>query len=161
MAYHIYTTRALVLSYTPIREADRLYVLLTEDLGLIRASAMSVRKEVSKLRGSLEPVSLSTVSLVKGKDFWRITSAETIKRINTSPELARPLSLLEKLVQGETPHPELFKAVLEGIERGEEETRLVATILFHLGYLKEADLNLTGKGLIKAINHGLQSSGLT
>jgi DNA repair protein RecO (recombination protein O) len=161
MAYHIYTTRALVLSYTPVREADRLYSLLTRDLGLIRAGALAVRKEASKLRGSLEPLTLATVSLVKGKEFWRITSAESIKRIEVKEELARPLALLEKLVQGESAHPELFDTIEEGINGGEGEVRLVANMLYHLGYLQKSDLDLDEKNLIKAINKGIEASNLS
>lgn len=161
MAYHIYTTRALVLSYTPVREADRLYSLLTRDLGLLRASALAVRKEASKLRGSLEPITLATVSLVKGKEFWRITSVESIKRIEVKEELARPLALLEKLVQGESAHPELFDTVEEGIKESEGEVRLVANMLYHLGYLQKSDLDLDEKKLVQAINQGIQASNLS
>jgi len=41
------------------------------------------------------------------------------------------------------------------------ETNLVSKILFHLGYLKESDMALGQKSLIKAINNGLQNSHLT
>ncbi len=155
MSYHIYTTKGLVLSERPLKEADRLYSILTRDFGLVRAHAIGVRKGVSKLRGSLEPVSLSTVSLVRGKEFWRLTSAELIKSFKKS----KPLVLLEKLVAGEAPHPELFDIVEKHIESG--ETTLVSQILYHLGYLKKEDLNLPEKELIKAINEGLQHSHLT
>ncbi len=165
-----------MLSERPLKEADRIYSILTRDLGLVRASATGVRKEVSKLRGALEPFSLSSVSLVRGKDFWRLTSAELLQKLPATESLARPFSLLEKLVQGESAHPELFDAIEKGVmglnlagskiqrgEKGEElfEPRLVATILYHLGYLKQEDLNLDKKGLIKAINDGLSQSQLT
>ena len=155
MSYHIYTTKGIVLSERPIKEADRLYSILTRDFGLVRAHAIGVRKSVSKLRGSLEPVSLSTVSLVRGKEFWRLTSAELIKSLKKS----KPLELLEKLVVGEASHPELFDAVEKYIES--DETTLVSQILYHLGYLKSEDLKLSKKELIKAINEGLQHSHLT
>src|ERR1035437_3304544 len=119
MSYTIHTTPALVLSSQPYREADRLYSLLTRELGLIRASAQGVRKEHSKLRGSLEPISLSTVSFVKGKEFWRITSSKVDENIsiklNNNKKLLKVITqafaLLEKMIQGETPHPELFDAL--------------------------------------------------
>ena len=169
MSYHIYTTRSIVLSERPLREADRVYTVLTRDLGLVQATALGVRKEASKLRGNIEPFSLSNVSLVRGKEYWRATSAEFIQSISSVPAIARALSLLEKLVQGESHNPELFDAVLnlavqppsDAIDDEMFEIRLVSKILFHLGYLKEADLNLDKKELIKAINHGLQQSHLT
>lgn len=154
MSYYIYTTRGIVLSERPIREADRLYSILTRDFGLVRAHAIGVRKGVSKLRGSLEPISLSTVSLVRGKEFWRLVSAEHIKSFKKS----QPLVLLEKLIAGESAHPELFDIVEQYIES--DEVTLVSQILFHLGYLKSEDLALPEKELIKAINEGLQQSHL-
>lgn len=165
MSYHIYTTKGIVLNSRPWRESDRIYSILTRELGLIKATAIGVRKEASKLRGALEPFILSTISLVRGREYWRATSAESLRNISSSPAIARPLDLIEKLVQGEMPHTELFDAVEEAIFQLEDEERfeigLVSKILFHLGYLKEADLDLDKKALIQAINDGLHSSHLT
>ena len=111
MSYSIHTTKGLVISQRALREADRVYSILTRDLGLIRATATGVRKGHSKLRGLIEPISLASVSLVRGKEFWRITSAELIERIGSTEKLLKPLAVLEKLVQGEAPNPELFDAV--------------------------------------------------
>lgn len=153
-----------MLSERPIREADRIYSILTRDLGLIHATAIGVRKEHSKLRGSIEPFSLSSISLVRGKEHWRATSAESIQSIHASPTIVKPLALLEKLIQGEASHPELFDMVEQAILSGEldemSEIRLVSKILFHLGYLKEGDLTLDEKSLIKVINEGIQASHL-
>lgn len=166
MSYHIYTTKGLILSVWPHKEADRIYSILTRDFGLVRAVALGVRKEASKLRGSLEPYSISTISFVKGREFWRITSAQTIEKIYPKPEVARPLVLIERLVQGESAHPELFDVIdkyLTSKETMDEEfeTKLVAQILFELGYLKKEDLTLDKKALIQAINEGLKHSHLT
>ena len=165
MSYHIYTTTGLVLSERPLREADRVYSILTRDLGLVRATATGVRKSTSKLRGSLEPVTLADISLVRGKEYWRITSAQTRRRVALKVALLRPLALLEKLVQGESAHPELFDAVEEFLTHPEPEgelfePRFVATMLYHLGYLKEEDLKLGKAALVKAINEGLRQSQL-
>ena len=165
MSYHIYTTRGIILSERSVREADRIYTIMTRNLGLVRATAIGVRKESSKLRGNLEPLSLSTISFVKGKDYWRLTSAEFVQSISSAPAIARPLALIEKLVQGEAPNPELFDAVEKSVlspELCDEmfETNLVSKILFHLGYLKESDMALDKKSLIKAINAGLRASHL-
>lgn len=154
-----------MLSEKAFQEADRVYNILTRDLGLIRASAIGVRKESSKLRGALEPFSLSLVSLVRGKEYWRITSAQILKPIGVTPSLAKPFSLLEKLVQGEEAHPELFDTIESAISSTDFnetfEINLVAQILHKLGYLREEDLGLEKKELIKAINDGLQVSQLT
>ncbi|PIP55530.1 MAG: hypothetical protein COX06_02665, partial [Candidatus Zambryskibacteria bacterium CG22_combo_CG10-13_8_21_14_all_42_17] len=163
MSYHIYTTKGVILGERSIREADRVYSILTRDFGLLKVTAMGVRKESSKLRGSLEPFSLSNISLVRGKEYWRITSAVVIKNISASSAIARPLVLVLRLVQGEAPNPELFDAVEEAILSGEHhddmfEVNIVSKIIFHLGYLKESDMFLEKKPLIKAINEGIQAS---
>ena len=174
MSYHIYTTNGIVLSSRPAREADRIYNILTREFGLIRATALGVRKEKSKLRGSLEPFILSRISLVRGKEYWRVTSVESLRSIPALPAIARPLVLLEKLIQGEAPNPELFDAVEGSLKNttiyhseGDKENdgemfevKLVSRILFHLGYLKESDLALEEKALVKAINEGIQASNL-
>lgn len=165
MSYHIYTTKGLVISARPVREADRIYSILTRDFGLLRAIAGGVRNSTSKLRGSLEPLSLANISLVKGKERWRITSVEQVRKIRSLPEITRPLVLLEKLVQGEEAHPELFDVVESALEGdpifGEgDEIVLVARILHALGYLEESDLQLGKTALVKAINQGLKESGL-
>ena len=168
MSYHVYTTKGIVLSERGVGEADRIYSILTRDLGKLHAKATGVRKGVSKLAGHIEPFSLSLISFVKGKDYWRLISAQSLESLPSLPVIAGPLSLLEKLVQGEEPHPELFDAVEStladmskpGFDSEMFETRLVSQILFHLGYLKESDLILDKKELIKAINEGLQASNL-
>ncbi|MEK7148239.1 MAG: DNA repair protein RecO [Patescibacteria group bacterium] len=166
MSYHIYNTKGIILSERSVREADRIYSILTRELGLIRATAQGVRKEASKLRSALEPFSLSLISLVRGKEYWRITSAQFVQNISSIKELIKPLSLLERLVQGEDPHRELFDVIEEAInfagDRDEMfEIQLVAKILYQLGYLQKSDLNLNKKALIQAINKGIQASQLT
>ena len=158
MSYHIYNTKGIILSERPLGEADRIYSILTRDLGLVKARALAVRKINSKLRGDLEPLTLANVSLVRGNEYWRATSAEVIARISATDAILQPLALVEKLNQGEQIHPELFDAVERNLDSG--EITLVSQILHHLGYLKEADLNLDRKSLIQAINKGLNSSHL-
>lgn len=166
MSYHIYTTKGIILSKADWKEADRVYNILTRDLGLIRATATGVRKEASKLRGALEPFQISLVSVVRGKDHWRITSAQALASIPSLPEVARPFSLFEKLVPGESVHPELFDTVEDFLDSRDPlddmfETHLVAHMLYHLGYLTKDALELDKLSLIKAINQGLQASHLT
>lgn len=163
MSYHIYTTQGITLSYRPSREADRIYSILTRDLGLIRATALGVRKEASKLRGSLEPITLAQISLVRGKEYWRVTSVESSVRVEPRAEILRPLALLERLVQGEAVQPELHETVERFLLAKPEEdleSLFVANILWQLGYIKESDLNLPREDLVKAINAGLHESHL-
>jgi len=164
MAYHIYTTKGIVLSSRPSREADKMYSILTEDLGLVHARAGGVRLEKSKLRGFLEPYALVNVSLVRGKAEWRLTSAELVETFPLSLHIARPLALIERLIVGEEVHPEIFQIARDFLGNPkldtDAETRFVAHVLFELGYMREEDLALSGKELIQAVNLGLRTSHL-
>ncbi|MDP2651251.1 MAG: recombination protein O N-terminal domain-containing protein, partial [bacterium] len=182
LSYHIYTSRSLVLSAQPLREADRIYSVLTRDFGLVKATAGGVRKEESKLRGALEPLSVSSISFVKGKEFWRITSA--VFEYSVPLSLAQPLSLIEKLVAGESAHPELFDSIEEvvefsrrhGVSTEISEIILISRALFELGYLAKGSvpeevfgklspeilpfIKKDKKIIIKVINRGIEESGL-
>lgn len=84
--------------------------------------------------------------------------------IASNAHLLRPMSLLDKLVQGEEPHPELFDSVEKSLMNSQSDTdtevSLASQIMFHLGYLKEADLSLGKEGLVQVINDGLRASHL-
>lgn len=160
MSYHIYTTKGVVLVERPVREADRIYTILTCDLGLMRATALGVRKESSKLRGHIEPFSLSSISFVRGREHWRVTSATLIESLSSKfkekPKVflsfVKSFSLLEKLVAGEEKHPELFNDIeaiinlatdsdLEVNEAESLEILLATRILFNLGYISKKDVS--------------------
>ena len=79
--YHIHTTHALVVGMLPVGEKHYFVNLFTKDFGMIRAKAQSVRVNVSKLRFALQEYSFVNISLVRGKDTWRITNAEPIYNI--------------------------------------------------------------------------------
>lgn len=73
--YKIYTTDGLIIESRIFGESNRIYFILTRDFGLIRATAQGVCKIESKQKFGLQTLSFSTISLVKGKDIWKITSA--------------------------------------------------------------------------------------
>lgn len=148
----IHNTKGIVLHKRAVGEASSAVFLLTEDHGLIKASAKSSRKEVSKLRYGLEPLTAGTYSLVRGKYEWKITgthSPQSLITHKTSLErrkaLGRISKLLMRLIAGEEPTPALFGSVSEGliflVEAKDKqdaeaiEVVLVLRILAHLGYL--------------------------
>ncbi len=115
MAHQIYQTECFVLRFSNIGEANRLYLLLTEDLGVIFAVAQGIRERYSKLRGNLQLFSLAKVSLVRGREVWRVVGAEEAfhtwslfkesERIRT---VARLSALVSRLVHGESKEGKLF-----------------------------------------------------
>lgn len=81
MSHQIHTTKALVLGSLNISDADKYFYLLTEDFGYIGALAKGIRLEKSKLRYALQEGSATTISLVKGRQIWRVTHALPARNI--------------------------------------------------------------------------------
>jgi DNA repair protein RecO (recombination protein O) len=98
-----------VLNVLPSGEKNHFVTLFTREFGMIKAKAQSVRVLDSKLRYSLQEYSYIEVSLVKGKDIWRITNALPIYNIyfelkedqNIFMVIARTFSLIRRLVPEE------------------------------------------------------------
>lgn len=154
MSYHIYTTDGIVLKRTVFGEADVLLYILTEKLGLILASARSARLQSSKLAPSLQEYSLISVSCIKGKNGWKITNvSEKENFFFNSPKfihllIAKIVSLLLKMIQGEHPHPEIFQIILGGFDFLKSlskndiaffEIIIVLRILYELGYVVSSE----------------------
>jgi DNA repair protein RecO len=124
MAHHVYQTEGIVLGGIRTGEANKQLALFTKELGLVSAAAQGIRLLKSKLRYSLQEYTVGSFALVRGKNVWRITSAQSSSNLHTSLQdrqnaflaIARILSLIERLVRGEERHPELFATVLSGTE---------------------------------------------
>lgn len=155
--YAIHTTPGFIIGSRPNGEASKLLSIFTSDLGLVRAIATGIRLEKSKLRPFMQEYSFGTFSFVRGKEFWRLTSAQeggapkSLTSGKSSHELlVRVASLLERLLQGEDPHPELFQCIEttasfieNSLKLNEEEistleSLVVMRILGHLGYVGDS-----------------------
>src|SRR3989338_8324981 len=106
--YHIYHTEAFVLGAKNRGEANKVITIYTRELGLLRASAQGIRLSKSKSRFALQDFSYAKVDLVRGKEFWRVTSSTPIssfpylRRDKKSLSLIFQISkLLERLCAGE------------------------------------------------------------
>ena len=120
MAHHTYHTDSIVLSSRPVGESNRYLSLLTRDLGLVRAVARASREGRSKLRYALQTYARATISLVRGRETWRVvgavsegsalpgSSAETAQAREVVARVAR---LVERLIPGEGGDPVLFETV--------------------------------------------------
>jgi recombinational DNA repair protein (RecF pathway) len=151
MAYHTYTTDALVLESSEGIAADRTVVLFTREVGLVHGRAVSVRRENSKLRYGLQDFSRLTVSLVQGRHGWRIIGAERCTnlyfRAAGRPHraaLLRSVRLLRRLVRGESADTALYDQLvadlvhLTGVEESavpSAERVLSLRLLASLGYV--------------------------
>ena len=154
--YSIITTLAIVVRSRNSGENGRIFSLFCRELGLVKAHAQGVRKANSKLGAHLADFSLSKVSLVRGKNFWRLTSAAAEKNyfqifraaLFKLKAVANVIHLLERLLHGEEKNEKLFDLVKSGFDFLENlptektkilafETVLVLRILHRLGYVQK------------------------
>lgn len=149
--HKLHVSEGVVLGKRGVGEANVLLAILTRDLGLVKAVARSARRESSKLRYGLEPLTVAVYSFVRGKYEWKLTGAERASKVLHDPALPAPvrqamgrvIRLLVRLIHGEEPSPALYNTVVEGLgafarvpaQAPHIETVLVLRILSHLGYL--------------------------
>jgi DNA repair protein RecO len=121
MSYHLYQTEGLILGSVSFGEANKYFYIFTKDLGFVRGNAQSVRLLQSKLRYILQDFSYISVTLVRGKDSWRITTVGELSGQNNVPKLAgekllifaRVSALLRRLLHGEEKNQKLFEYLKE------------------------------------------------
>ncbi len=187
--YEVAVFDGVVLGKRNYREADSLVWLFTSQ-GLLRAKATGVRKEESKLRYGIEPLTRARYSVVRGKHEWRLVGVEAVSRSYVSAPfagrqaIARVARLLGRLIHGQEPSAELHATVLSSFDalaaaESPEAVEVVAVlrILSHLGYLPQTDalapfidsefsVELSAKALeakallVRTINESLQATGL-
>jgi DNA repair protein RecO (recombination protein O) len=71
-----YKTRAIVLGHLDLGEADRIITLLTPEDGKFRAIAKGVRRQRSRIGGSVEPFAELDLVLARGRDLDVITAVD-------------------------------------------------------------------------------------
>lgn len=180
---HKYVTHAVVLYRSPLSEAATLVTLLTSDLGLIRARAEGLRKPGAKLSAALQTFSESEVTLVRGKEGWRLSGALLSR--NWFMELSREerlcagriAGLLLRLVHGETKDSlyVLFSEFLAHIHALPEEAqdtlecitalRTLSLLGLDAGEVPDVLLGHTltleeRRAVVTRINRGIAASGL-
>ena len=118
MAYRTYTTEAVVCGSKNNYTSDRVYLLFTKDAGMLWATARSVRAEKSKQRYALQDFSIIRVSLVRGKNGWRVGSVESAGNPFTEAYtrevrgcVTSIVKLLRRFIHGEEAHPAIFRDV--------------------------------------------------
>lgn len=145
MAIEKYTTQAIVIESFDQGEHDRVFKLFTRDFGLLMAHAKSVRKLESKLRAHVLPRTCSLVTLVQGRDVWRLVGAETVSSLGQiSHELTQ---LVRRFIRGEGAHKNLydrlisFSKVENSFDKQKSRLLLYYIVLVELGY---ADARIIG-----------------
>ena len=157
--HSIHTTPGFIIGSRPYGEAGKILSIFTRDNGLVTAVAQGIRLERSKLRPFIQDYSIGIYSLVRGKELWRLTSAQefSVERlsipvfsrergVSIQELIARLALLLRRLLQGEDPHPQLFEVLyscirfvdqvqLSAIELSVLESLVVFRMVHALGYV--------------------------
>lgn len=124
MSHNIYNTEGIILGSFAVGEADKFFRIFTRELGLIEATAQGVRKVESKNRYGLQDFSFSNISLVRGREVWRITNVSTVKNLffdleekkDARDSLIKIILFVQKLVHGEEKNEKLFDLILSAFE---------------------------------------------
>ena len=75
----VVTTKGVILKRRNIGEQDEILTILTDDFGLIEASARGVRRTKSKIAASVQPFYYSELSLFHTKERYVVNSASSIE----------------------------------------------------------------------------------
>lgn len=111
--------------------------IFTRELGLIPAHVQGVRKNHSRLRFGLQDFSHSNISLVHGKNGWKVVNAvpqsswfDEFKHNSSKLYVcANTISFLRKLVKGEEKDEELFGVLKDGFSFVAKEKMLYQAIV--------------------------------
>jgi recombinational DNA repair protein (RecF pathway) len=145
MAIEKYVTRSIILESYDQGEHDRAYKIFTREFGLLICQAKSIRKLESKLRPHLLPRTLSLITLVKGREVWRLVGAEG--EALDSKYIHEVTALIKRFIRGEGTHKALYDKLILFMNKAssyeERSARLLLCyiLLVELGY---ADAKIIG-----------------
>lgn len=158
MAYHLYHTEGFVVGERAYGEANKIFFVLTPDLGLIAVIAQGIRNIHSKLKFHLDKFGHLKLVVVRGRELWRLTNAEKIYDLENVyghelklKQAAKIFSVLNHLIRGEEKSEELFGELKKSLQfldqmaiNGDGRERLanwehitLLRLFGPLGYLKE------------------------
>ncbi|MDP3778803.1 MAG: DNA repair protein RecO [bacterium] len=156
-----YTTQGIVLKKIPAGEADAIAVLYTRDFGKIRAFVQGVKKESAKLKGHIEPFSLSSVQFVIGNTGERLTYAQMLQSWPVIREDFDRLSAASRMVELVDQHCitnesdnniwELLLVNFVLLNKGGQVREIIKDferdLLECLGYAGTTDVSILGPGM--------------
>ena len=116
MASVTYHTNGIILHYYDAGEADRIFVIFSEDFGLLRIFAKGVRSIKSKLAPHLTLFSKSRIAFVSGTSFLRLVDAEVHTACNLRGEAfeagGRLSRAITRLIQGQEPDVRVWQLLV-------------------------------------------------
>lgn len=117
---------AIILSSHDVGEYDRIYILYTREIGLVKAIGRGVRKQTAKLAGHLEPGTLSEVYVARSRGMGQITSAIALDNFENIKKDFEKLSEVLKILR-------FFARHFSEEEKDERIFDLLAEVLTRVG----------------------------
>ncbi len=143
-------TLAFILSSRPYKENDVIVSVFSRDFGKLSLLARGLKKQGSKMSAHLEPLVLSRVMIIKGKNFDYLSAAIIEKAyLNIRNDLSKIfcaseiLSLFSELVKENEKDENLFNLLfnflnlIESDKDFSEEKKIIFQLRFNLSFLKE------------------------
>ena len=137
-----YRCEGLTLRKTAFGEADLVVTLFTGDRGKVRAVAKGARRSSSKLVGHLEPLTLSRLSMARGRELDIVTQAQVedgfpaLKEdLTTMTQGLYVAELLDGFGPEDSPSPGLFRLavnVLRALPGAGDPEAALRYLEFHL-----------------------------
>lgn len=140
----IVTAEGIVLRTFALGDTSRIVVIYTRDHGTVRLVAKGARKTPSRFGFALEPLTRAryTFYLKPDRDLQLLSKTDTLAATGSAmPDLARlahaqaAIELIDRLVWGSEPHPELYDllvATIEACVKAPRSTLPAVTIAFEL-----------------------------
>lgn len=117
MSIEKYTTEAFILKEYERDENDFVYKVWTKDFGIIFVLARSIRKINAKLRMNAQKREFINMTLVKGKDIWRLTGVEESKEeIGNSQYFSEIKLLISEAVNRFLEEKKTYKKLFEKLK---------------------------------------------
>ena len=168
----LYKTEAIVIKHSRLGEADRILVLLTPNLGKIRAVARGVSRPKSRLGGHVELLAHSTMMLARGRTLDVVSQSQTL---DSFPKLRADLwltayalyvaELVERFTVEHSDCYPIYMLLLDTLRRleGADNAELVLRyfelhLLGYLGYRPELHQCLGCGSLLEPVDNFFSAS---
>lgn len=148
MSIEKFTTEGIILSEYVSGEMDVVFKIYTRDFGVITAKQSSLKKS-TKLRPHLLKYKVVNVTVVKGKEIYRIAGARESEVLRgTSEVLPHICQIVLRFLAFENKNIKLYDRMMEYVNSDANDvamTRLciIADVMINGGYLDTQNINMT------------------
>ncbi|MEA3398882.1 MAG: DNA repair protein RecO [Patescibacteria group bacterium] len=138
-----YTAQAIILNRQSFRENDSRVIVYTKDQGKLELVARGTKKILSKMAGHLEPINLTDIMVIKGKNFDYIGGAVNQEAYyNIKSDLAKleiagkGLRFFNQLVKLELSDKLIFNLLISYFDTLNSSKKIDNNLFYHFFVLK-------------------------